>query len=103
MTIIASDFSWDLKIAALAAVSSAAFPVVEGTFHSHHLPKEDRLKWALMKSKMTNPVKRKILKEQGAAWNQTLLLPLKCLAINISAGFKQAKLQHSDYLQSERQ
>lgn len=44
MTIIASDFSWDLNTAALAAVSSAAFPVLKGTFHPKHLPEEDQYK-----------------------------------------------------------
>lgn len=97
MTIIASDFSWDLKPAALAAVSSEALSI-PSTFL-----RRINTNQALMESKMTNPVKRKILKEQGVAWNQSLLLPLKYFAINTSAGFKQVKWQHLDYLQAEGQ
>lgn len=71
MTIIASDFSWDLKIAALAEgvlLPSLSIPTT--------LLRRINTNQALMKSKVTNPVKRKILKEQGVAWNQTLLLPV---------------------------
>ena len=43
---IASNFPWDLKIVTLAAGCCAMlhFAVVEGTFHSYHLPEEDQYK-----------------------------------------------------------